>query len=171
MIFHEDIVRLYLWKKNRHKLWKITVIGTITIFALILIIGFMSNTSALPLFCKEGYIQFRNECIPDEHENNFFDLMKSKAHVAFIIKLDKLGISPKHFTIQSGLKTDDKQEFFMAEVIADDDQRYFLTTIFYQDQPLDQINVEISKIISPECTQENILKGHGCNPKYLRPIE
>lgn len=164
-------MRLYIWKKNSHKLLKIILIGIITVSTLTLIFGFISHTNALPLFCKEGYIEFRNECIPDEHENNFFDLMKSKAHVAFIMKLDELGINPEQFTIQSGLKTDDERQFFMAEVIANDNQRYFLTAIFYQDQPLDQINVDVSKIISPECTQENILKGHGCNPKYLSPIK
>ena len=74
-------------------------------------------------------------------------------------------------TIQSGFKTDDEKEFFMAEVITEDNDRYFLTTIFYHDEPLEQIDVVISKIISEKCTKENIQKGYGCNPKYLEQIQ
>ena len=98
------------------KLLKITLIGIISLSTLTLIFGFMSHTNALPLFCQEGYVQFRNDCVPDEHENNFFDLMKSKAHVVFNMKLEELGINPEQFTIQSGLKTDEKREFFMARI-------------------------------------------------------
>lgn len=137
---------------------------------IIVIFGYLSSTNPLPIFCQEGYIKFRNECIPDEFENNFFNVMKSKAHVAFNMKLEKLEITPEQFSIQSGFKTDDEKEFFMAEVIASDNNRYFLTTIFYHDEPIDQINVDISKIISNECTRESILKGYGCNPRYLEPI-
>ena len=161
---------MYRWYKNRHKLLKITLIEIIVVASLIAILGYLSSNNSLPIFCQEGYIQFRNECIPDEYENNFFDIMKSKAHVAFNMKLEKLEITPDQFSIQSGFKTEEEKEFFMAEVIASDNNRYFLTTIFYQDDPIEQINVDVSKIISDECTRENILKGYGCNPRYLEPI-
>ena len=160
---------MYQWIKNRNKLQKIILVEATLIMTIIFTFGFLSSNS-LPVFCQDGYIQFRNECIPDEHENNYFDLMKSKAHVVFNMKLEELEINPQKFTIQSGFKIDDEQEFFMAEVIASDKKRYFLTTIFYPDEPLEKINVDISKIISIECTQENILKGYGCNPKYLKRI-
>ena len=170
MILLKPKLRLYQWNKNRHKLLKIITLEIIVVAALVLVFGYISSTNSYFLLCQEGYIQIRNQCVPEERETNFFDLMKSKAHIVFNMKLEELEITPEKFTIQSGLKTDDEKEFFMAEVIADDNNRYYLTTIFYHAEPLDQIEVTISKIISPKCNQENIMKGQGCNPKYLAPI-
>ena len=148
------------------------LISEITVVSILIgMFGYLSPANANFAWCEEGFVSIRNECVPEERETNFFDLMKSKAHILFNMKLEEKMITPEKLTIQSGLKIEDDKEFFMAEVVSNDDNRYFLTTIFYHDQPLDQIEVTISKIISQKCTRENIERGHGCNPKYLEPFQ
>ena len=161
---------MYQWKKNKHKLLTIILVEIAVVTSLVLFFGYLASTNTSLVWCEEGFVPIRNECVPEERDTNFFDLMKSKAHILFNMKLEEHMLTSEKMTIQSGFKTDDEKEFFMAEVITIDNDRYFLTTIFYHDEPLEQIDVVISKIISDNCTQENIQKGYGCNPKYLVPI-
>jgi len=112
-----------------------------------------------------------NESSWGVEETTFEDMMKRKATSAIDLKLQDYGIFFEQLTVQGGFKTSEEPQYFIAEAIAKNNTRYYLTTVFDSDESLEQINVKISKIISDKCGHELIAKGYGCESKYLQALE
>jgi hypothetical protein len=103
-------------------------------------------------------------------ESSFEEIMKRKATSAIDLKLQDYGIFFDQLTVQEGFKTSNEPQYFIAEAITKNNTRYYLTTVFYSEEPLEQITVKISKIISDKCRHEFIENGNGCELKYLQEI-
>ncbi|MCH7559818.1 MAG: hypothetical protein IIC67_00355 [Thaumarchaeota archaeon] len=108
-------------------------------------------------------------CIFPE-KNPFEQFIEKKAIMAFNLKLDEYQIRSEVQAAYPAYTTGNFKAF-MAQAVTDDDTRYYLTTTFDPDDSLDKINVEIHKIISEKCNLDLILKGSGCEMKYLEKAE
>jgi hypothetical protein len=120
------------------------------------------------LQCSEG-LQWDLSCSFSDSSVPFDEFLKQKATTVFDMTLEKFRINSKQLTVQDGYKWDD--EFFMAESIADDGNRYFLMTSFAQDASIDKIDVQIFKIISEKCTTGHIVSRQGCAPEYIQELK
>jgi hypothetical protein len=120
------------------------------------------------LECQEG-LQWDLSCSFPDKSVPFDEFLKQKATTVFDMTLEKFRINSKQLTVQDGYKWDD--EFFMAESIADDGNRYFLMTSFAQDASIDKIDVQIFRIISEKCTTGHIESSQGCAPEYIQELK
>ncbi len=147
--------------KTRNSIILVSVICTISLFLLSLYI-----TASMQ--CSEG-LQWNLSCSFPERTASFEEFVKQKATTVFEMTLEKYRVNSEQLTVQDGLKW--YKEFFMAESIADDGNRYYLMTVFAYDVPVDKIEVQIFKIISEKCTTENILSRQGCPPEYTQELK
>ena len=56
---------------------------------------------------------------------------------------------------------------FVTHATENDGTRYYLSTSFIPDDPLDKIHVEIFKITSEKCDLDILSQERGCESKYF----
>ncbi len=117
--------------------------------------------------CSEG-LQWDLSCSFSGSDAPFEEFLKQKATTVFDMTLEKYRINSKQLTVVDGFKWEN--EFFMAESIADDGNRYYLMTSFAEHESIDKIQVQIFKIISDNCVTENILSKQGCASEYIQEL-
>ena len=147
--------------KTKNSVILISVICTISLFLLSFYISSY-------LQCSEG-LQWDLSCSFPERTDSFIEFVKQKATAAFEMTLQRHGINSEQLTVQDGLRWN--KEFFMAESIADDGNRYFLMAVFAHNVPVDKIDVQIFKIVSDKCTTGHILNRQGCPPEYTQELK
>ena len=118
--------------------------------------------------CSDG-LQWNLSCSFPERTASFEEFVEQKATNAFEIKLQKYDIDSVQLTVQDGFRWND--EFFMAESIASDGNRYYLMAVFPHDLPVEKIDVQIFEIISNNCVTAHIQSKQGCAPEYIRDLK
>ena len=83
--------------------------------------------------CSEG-LQWNLSCSFPERTASFEEFVKQKATSAFEMRLQKHDINYVQLTVQDGFRWND--EFFMAESIASDGNRYYLMAVFPHNLPV-----------------------------------
>lgn len=147
--------------KTKNSIVLVSVICTVSLFLLSLYVPAYMQ-------CSEG-LQWNLSCSFPERTASFEEFVKQKATTSFEMTLEKYQINSEQLTVQDGLRW--TKEFFMAESIADDGNRYYLMAVFAHDVPINKINVQIFKIISDKCTTGNILSRQGCPPEYTQELK
>ena len=147
--------------KTKNSIILVSVICIVSLFLLSLYIPAY-------LQCSEG-LQWDMSCSFPERTVSFEKFVKQKATTAFEMTLQKYHINSEQLTVQDGFRWN--KEFFMAESIASDGNRYYLMTVFTHDLPIDKVDVQIFQIISEKCVTEHILNKQGCAPEYIRELK
>jgi hypothetical protein len=99
--------------------------------------------------------------------------LEKKAIAAFNLKLDDYRIISKVHAAYPAYSTGLHKSFVTQAVTVNgsDVTRYYLSTSFIPDESLDEINVQIYKIISEKCDLSIISAGSDCESKYLEIVE
>ena len=144
--------------------------NSIILVSVIFIVSLFLLSLYIPAYlqCSEG-LQWDLSCSFPERTVSFEKFVKQKATRAFEMTLEKYGINSEQITVQDGFRWNN--EFFMAESIADDDNRYYLMAVFAHNVPVGKIDVQIFKIISEKCTTEHIQNKQGCAPEYIQELK
>ncbi|MGY5146585.1 MAG: cupredoxin domain-containing protein [Candidatus Nitrosopumilus sp. bin_7KS] len=103
----------------------------------------------------------------------FEQFLEKKATTVFNLKLDDYRIISEVHVAYPAYSTGLHKSFVTqaVEVNGSDVTRYYLSTTFIPDDSLDEIDVEIYKIISEKCDLSIISTGSECESKYLDTIE
>lgn len=96
--------------------------------------------------------------------------LEKKATAAFNLKLDDYRILSEVNAAYPAYSTG-LHKSFVTQAVESDGTRYYLSTTFIHDESLDEINVEIYKIISEKCNLSIISTGSGCESEYLETME
>lgn len=124
------------------------------------------------LQCSEG-LQWDMSCSFHDDVSASDKFLIHKATSVFQVTLDKYQIDSSHLSVHKGARWGSAPEkFFMAESVAHDGSRYFLKTLFAEDDAsIDKIDVQVFKITSDKCTYEHMVYVNGCELEYLQELK